>query len=183
MTPVEIQELRAVASRLQVSPVDLYKLIKFESGFDPVAKNPRSSARGILQFLDSTARDFGYSDSLDLVNKNPTVSSQLSIVESYLRQYAPFATKDELYMSVFYPAYRKMSTDTEFPESVRTANPGINKISDYVDLIDRQTVPADVATQLAGSPAPANTPNENQVFYFLLAGIALLTTVYLITKH
>ncbi|MGH3424362.1 MAG: transglycosylase SLT domain-containing protein, partial [Nocardioidaceae bacterium] len=37
----------------------LYQLLMSESGFDPHADNPKSSAHGIFQFLDSTRASYG----------------------------------------------------------------------------------------------------------------------------
>lgn len=134
--PEDLQTLNNTAARLGVAYQDLYNLIKFESGFNPQAKNPNSSARGLIQFIDSTAKSLGYKDSADLVSKHPTISSQLPVVEQYLKQFAPFSGKQSLYMSVFYPKYRNVSPDTPFPENVQKVNPGIKTPQDYMDKID-----------------------------------------------
>lgn len=36
------------------------ELVARESSFNPSAKNPNSSARGLFQFLDMTRKDFGW---------------------------------------------------------------------------------------------------------------------------
>jgi soluble lytic murein transglycosylase-like protein len=46
--------VNGIANRLGVSYNDLLRLIEFESGFKPDAKNPYSSARGLIQFTDAT---------------------------------------------------------------------------------------------------------------------------------
>lgn len=58
--------LKDVAADLGMSWEPLYKLINFESGWDPKARNPRSGARGLIQFMPSTARSMGYKGSLGL---------------------------------------------------------------------------------------------------------------------
>lgn len=136
ITPADLIALNDVAIRLNVTYADLFSLIMFESGFNPQAKNPRSSARGLIQFIDSTARSLGYTDSLDLVTKNPTIQQQLPLVEAYLKQYAPFNDKQDLYLSVFYPKYRRVDPGTVFPDTVQAANPGITTVRDYIDLVD-----------------------------------------------
>lgn len=138
LTPTDLQKLNEIAINLGVSYADLFNLINFESGFNPLAKNPNSSARGLIQFIDSTARDLGFNDSLDLVTKNPTIQQQLPIVEKYLMQYYPFDGKQSLYLSVFYPKYRNVSPETQFPDSVKRANPGINTPADYVAFVERK---------------------------------------------
>lgn len=128
--------LQAVAKNLGVSSVDLKRLIQFESGWNPAAKNPYSSARGLLQWTDKTAQSLGYTDSLDLVKKNPTITDQLTIVEKYLAQFKPFSSKQSLYLSVFYPAARNWNTSRLFPEAVRSVNPGVNTPGDYINLVE-----------------------------------------------
>jgi soluble lytic murein transglycosylase-like protein len=53
-------ELEKLASKLKVPVTSLDKLIMFESGWKPLAKNPYSGARGLIQFIPSTAASFGY---------------------------------------------------------------------------------------------------------------------------
>lgn len=136
LSSTEQATLQVISSRLGVNPDDLTKLIRFESGWNPLAKNPRSSARGLIQFIDSTAQKLGYNSSSDLVAKNPTIQDQLPLVERYLSQYKPFANKQALYMSVLYPSARNWPSTRLLPEIVRTANPGINTPADYVRKIE-----------------------------------------------
>lgn len=129
-----------VALRLGTRPEWLDALINFETRgtYSPSIKNPLSSARGLIQVIDSTARsDFGVADSLTLVTMYPDFDSQMeNVVYPYLAKYAPFGTKQELYMAVFYPAYRSVDPQTEFPASVQAVNPGIRKVQDYIDFVD-----------------------------------------------
>ena len=114
-----------------------FKLIKFESRNDPLAKNPKSSARGLIQFLDSTARELGFNSSLDLVSQYPTFQSQLSgPVLWYMQKFGKYRDKYDIAMAVFYPKYMGKSPDTLFPKNVRDANPGINTPRDYVSKIE-----------------------------------------------
>ena len=117
----------------------LAALIDFESKFNPQAANPRSSAKGLLQFTNNTAQNLGYSDSLDLITKNPTFAGQIkNAVIPYLKKFAPFENQQSLYMAVFYPAARKWPINTIFPSSVREANPGITTISDYINKVNNR---------------------------------------------
>lgn len=139
MKPLELKALSDISTSLGVNVDDLYSLINFESKWNYNVKNPRSSARGLLQFTDSTAKSLGYKDSLDLVTQNNSVESQLYFpVLQYLSQYKPFPTKQSLYMSVFYPAARKWPVNKEFPISVQNANPGIKTVKDYLDKVDNK---------------------------------------------
>ena len=133
----EINSIESGAKALNIPVTWLQNILRFESNFNPQAKNPYSSARGILQFIDSTSRDLGYKDSLDLVNKNPTVESQMqNAVIPYLSKYMPFKSSQSLYMSVFYPAARNWSSSTPFPEYVQKVNPGIVTVGDYVRKVE-----------------------------------------------
>jgi hypothetical protein len=58
-TPEE-NALLELASKIKVNADSLKKLINFESGWNPLAKNPYSGARGLIQFMPSTAASFGY---------------------------------------------------------------------------------------------------------------------------
>lgn len=49
----------AAAKRYGVDPDALLTLAEIESGFDPTRKNPRSSAGGLFQFIDSTWGQYG----------------------------------------------------------------------------------------------------------------------------
>jgi soluble lytic murein transglycosylase-like protein len=62
----EWSALKDTAADLGMSWEPLYKLINFESAWDPKAKNPASGARGLIQFMPSTARDMGYKGSLGI---------------------------------------------------------------------------------------------------------------------
>lgn len=129
--------LDLTAIQLQVDPDDLYRLIDFESGWNPRAKNPYSSAMGLIQFTDSTAYDLGFKNSSDLVNKNPTITDQLPIVKQYLMPFKPFYGKQSLYMAVFYPAARTWPLEKQFPSAVKAVNPGIDTVQSYIDKVDK----------------------------------------------
>lgn len=125
---------------LQIAdPAWLDALIAFETGgtFSPTIKNPNSSARGLIQIIDSSAQGIGYADSLDAVTQNPDFESQMeNVVIPYLAPYAPFPTKQSLYMAVFYPAYRDAPLFKRFPYHVRKVNPGIVTVKDYINKVD-----------------------------------------------
>jgi len=137
MTESELKALREVAASLGISQDVLWNLIQFESKWNPQAKNPNSSARGLIQFTDATARNLGYKDSLDLVTKNSSIESQLYFpVLKYLSQFKPFTSKQDLYMSVFYPVARKWPLSKTFPDTVQKSNPGIKTVQDYVNKVE-----------------------------------------------
>lgn len=145
------EKIKEVAARLSVPPSWLDSLIAFESGHNPQAVNPipynkhsvdaglepPKHARGLLQFIDASAQDLGFADSLDLVDRLPDYDSQMDgAVYPYLKRWGPYATQQSLYMAVFYPAYRKVSPLTVFSDSIQAVNPGIVTVQDYIDRVN-----------------------------------------------
>jgi hypothetical protein len=64
--PIAITEtITKAALRHGVDPVGLIKTAGIESHFNPSAKNPKSSAGGLFQFIDSTAKSYGLSNKYD----------------------------------------------------------------------------------------------------------------------
>jgi len=131
----------------------LYALIAFESGFNPLARNSNSGARGLIQIMPATARDmFGMSADA-LIDAFPDVESQIkNVVVPYLSHYKPFPTEQSLYMSVFYPAARSVPPDTTFRSLYQknagvnweqryntfvVQNPGILTVKDYINYVKR----------------------------------------------
>jgi hypothetical protein len=60
LTPQEWTSLKNVAATLNVPYDSLYRLINFESGWNPLATNPYSGARGLIQFMPDTAKWLGF---------------------------------------------------------------------------------------------------------------------------
>lgn len=132
----EKKALANTAAAVGTTPELLYRLILAESGWDPQAANPTSSARGLIQFIDSTAQDLGFDSSDALVEMFPDRVSQLEgPITTYLVQYGPFDSEQALYMAVFYPAAMDWPGDKEFPAWVQEANPGISTPADYVAFV------------------------------------------------
>lgn len=146
-----------LSTRLGIKdPNWLIDLVNFESGINPTAKNPFSSARGLIQFINSTARSLGYESSLDLVNKNPTVIGQLEgPVYEYLKQFDPYPTETSLYLSVFFPAARRYDPNTKFSkifqdiygsnweskyQTFEKANGSIRTPQDYIDYVKKKPI-------------------------------------------
>jgi hypothetical protein len=64
--PIAITDtITKAALRHGVDPTGLIKTAGIESHFNPNAKNPNSSAGGLFQFIDSTAKSYGLSNKYD----------------------------------------------------------------------------------------------------------------------
>lgn len=158
LSALDYQTFHSVANRLRIkNPEWLVDLVNFESGINPKARNlAGSSAKGLIQFMDSTARGMGYESSQDLINKHPTIKSQLEgPVYEYLKPYAPFATESQLYLAVFFPAARKYPPNTPFSEIYKNLygsnwqskynlfekqNPGVRSPQDYINYVKKKKV-------------------------------------------
>lgn len=149
LTPDNITALNKASDILGVyDPRWLRDLVYFETAgtFDPKIKNMGgSSGRGLIQFMDATARGMGYTGSQDLVNRYPDFNSQLlGPVVSYLKKYGPFTSEHQLYMAVFYPKARRYAANTPFKDIVTNyprfikANPGILTPAHYVALVKKK---------------------------------------------
>ncbi|WP_175868720.1 transglycosylase SLT domain-containing protein [Bartonella gabonensis] len=64
-SPSVDQAIRQAAARYGLPESYLYRVAQVESGGNPNARNPRSSAGGLYQFIDSTAKQYGLQDRFD----------------------------------------------------------------------------------------------------------------------
>jgi hypothetical protein len=101
--PDFIKKLNAISNELMIDPYHLLVVISFETGgtFRADIKNPNSSATGLIQFLESTARSLGTS-TRELAKMDEV--EQLDYVKKYLERH-DIRSGDfgDLYMSVLYP--------------------------------------------------------------------------------
>ena len=77
------EKLDIIAKNNEFSVDDLLSVIEKESGFDHTAKNPNSSATGLIQFMADTAKGLGTTtDALGSM----TVLDQLDYVDKYFQK-------------------------------------------------------------------------------------------------
>jgi hypothetical protein len=143
--------IEILAKRLNISAGDLYALINFETGgrMNPqvVNKSKTSSAKGLLQFTDGSAKKLldkngkRMKSSAHLIKEYSTIKDQLEIpnenskyggpVFQYLNMLAPFKSTEDLYMAVMHPASRKTLT---LPANISKQNAGIKTAKEFVSL-------------------------------------------------
>lgn len=139
-----------LATRLEIHTDSLWELINYETvgTMSPVAKNPISSAKGMIQFVDATARTLKdssgkkYKSSKDLIDRCSSQECQLAVPNSrnryggpvyqYLKRFGKLDTKQKLYMAVFHPKSMNKDINHKFSSSVKAVNPGISSVSDYI---------------------------------------------------
>jgi hypothetical protein len=95
--------VRQMGDSLNINPDWLMAVMGFETGytFDPTTSNPGSSATGLIQFIDRTARGLGTTTT---ALRRMTAVQQLDYVEKYFAQYASRITNlGDCYMAVLWP--------------------------------------------------------------------------------
>jgi len=136
LTPEQKQLLCTVAISLGLSPDALAARIAAESSWNPQAVNRITGDAGLIQIDDTNARALGFAGSADMVAKCPTIEAQLQgPVMGYLKPFMPYGGAQSLNMAIFAPAYRNADPSTVFPDYIRSVNPGINCVQDYVNFV------------------------------------------------
>lgn len=154
-------------------PNAIAAVIAFESGGDPTARNPRSSATGLIQFMPDTAKAMG--TSIRAI-RSMSALRQLDLVERYfvgaLAGHLP-AEVGDYYMATFMPALGGMPDETEVGHRgtpVYDQNAGLDWNADGIlDAGDvKQTFRRFFATSRPSAPidlaAPALAPPPRSLF-------------------
>lgn len=96
-----------VSKKLGVPSEWLLSQMEMESSMNPLARNVKSGARGLIQFLPSTAKGMGYKDADQLVALFPTIESQVAgPVFDYYKRGMPYSSFEDFLAYVFLPAAR-----------------------------------------------------------------------------
>ena len=96
------QKLITIADALGLDPDWISTVISIESRWNPRAKNPNSSASGLIQFIESTAKALGTTTA---AIRSMSTSEQLELVRRYLQPYARrIKSVGDTWLAVFYPA-------------------------------------------------------------------------------
>ena len=104
-----------IAELLNTDPDYLMQVMYFESRLDPAKKNPHSTATGLIQFLEATAKGLGTTTAK--LSKMSNVE-QLDYVYKHLYPFRGKLTSlVETYLSVFYPKAVGKPSDYVFPLS------------------------------------------------------------------
>ncbi|WP_231985542.1 baseplate hub protein [Pseudomonas vancouverensis] len=97
-------KVREISGNLSIDPNWLMAVMGFETGytFSPAARNPGSTATGLIQFVESTARSLGTSTA-QLARM--TAVRQLDYVEGYYRPYnGRIRNLGDAYLAVLWPS-------------------------------------------------------------------------------
>lgn len=163
VTPEFIKEVEAMAGRLGTRPEFIMATMSFETGgtFSPSVKNPTSSATGLIQFLDSTARGLG--TSTGELSRMSSVE-QLKYVEKYFQPFTGrLGTLEAVYTSVLSGSPKPDPNTTLFSagSNAYNSNRGLDLNGDGRITAGEATskVRDRISGELDGAPAPAPKPD------------------------
>lgn len=116
-----LDKVKDISKRLNCNYKDLLGVMNSESGINAKIKNPHGSATGLIQFVESTARELGTTTN-ELAQMSPV--KQLDYVEKYLKnakRMAGFSENEklsggQLYALIFLPGRAKrevLASNTE----------------------------------------------------------------------
>lgn len=99
------QDIIDVCGRQRIDPMNLLGVMMAESNVKANAKNPTSNASGLIQFLPSTLKHLGWTDSPEAFRRLDA-DEQLPYVEAHFKPYAHFGldTAARVYQVVFLPS-------------------------------------------------------------------------------
>jgi hypothetical protein len=115
--------LDAMAKRLGIPVEWICDVIYIESGFQPAIKNPNSSASGLIQFMEATAKGLGTTTAKIRAMSN---MQQIPLIERYFKGQIISAGKPkdwfDTYCLVFYPVWVKANDNATLAASAYSAN-------------------------------------------------------------
>lgn len=122
VTPEFLREVEGVAQRVGAQPEHLMAAMSFETGgsFASDVQNPRSSATGLIQFMDSTAKGLGTTTG-QLAQMTPT--EQLQYVEKYFEPYRGRLTDLESVYTTILAGSPHDANDVLFSQGERAFGP------------------------------------------------------------
>ena len=127
--PEFLAKVKQIAKRLNCNYRDLLGLMNSESGIRTDAKNPKGSATGLIQFIESTANELG-TTTAELRRMSPI--EQLDYVERYLAKAKANAgitgklTAGDLYALTFLPGRANRQVITTIGEVYYAKNTGLD---------------------------------------------------------
>lgn len=125
-------KVKQISTKLKVNPNFLMMVIFKETGgsFSPSIKNPSSSASGLIQFMEDTAKSLGTTTA---ALRAMSATEQLDYVYKYLKPFTGrLKTFRDVYLAVFYPSGIGRSSSWKFPSWVYKSNRGIDMNKDGV---------------------------------------------------
>jgi len=169
-----IEKVVSISEKLKIQPDWLMKVMYKETGgtFSPSIRNPKSTATGLIQFLEGTAKKLGTSTA-KLAKMNAI--EQLTYVYKYLSNFAgKMRSYADVYLAVFYPSALYWDDGKKFPQSIYSANKGIDTMKrGYITVSDFKS------WANGAKPPIAQKRNTTTGIFLLLAAAGI---VYIATR-
>lgn len=132
-----LDKVKQIAQRLNCDYKDLLGVMNAESGINAKARNRKSSATGLIQFMESTAKAMGTSTAA-LAAMSPV--QQLDYVEKCIKMSKKMAgipdsqrlSAGDLYALIFLPARAKQNVIARSGDNYYAANRGLDLNKDGV---------------------------------------------------
>ncbi|WP_148614395.1 peptidoglycan-binding domain-containing protein [Nocardioides rubriscoriae] len=147
VTPEFLRQVEAMSQRLGARPEHLMAAMSFETGgqFSSDVRNPRSSATGLIQFMDSTARGLGTTTG-ELARMTPT--EQLHYVERYFEPYrGRLGSLESVYTSIL-AGSPHAGDDALFTQGDRAYGPNRELDADHDGVITAAEATAHVRARM-----------------------------------
>lgn len=139
-SPEFIQKVNDISARINCDPRDLIAVMKSESGLNAQAKNPNSTATGLIQFMGDTAKSLGTTTAK---LRQMSDVEQLDYVEKYLaRTKAEKKLGDsklnsgQLYALVFMPSLANGGSLKNNGQDAFRLNKGLDMNKDNMITVD-----------------------------------------------
>ena len=98
-----IAKVQEISTKLGINPNWLMAIMNWESArtFSPSVKNPKSTATGLIQFMDFTAKDLG--TTVEQLARTSAVEQLDWVYKYYARYRSKLKSYTDLYLTTFYP--------------------------------------------------------------------------------
>jgi hypothetical protein len=132
VSPAFLDKVKLISTKLGINPSFLMMAMFKETGgtFSPSIKNPTSSATGLIQFMEATAKRLG------TTTAKLRAMSALDQLDFVYKYFLPFKGRlksfPDVYLAIFYPAGIGKSDSWRFPNWVYKANRGIDLNKDGI---------------------------------------------------
>lgn len=104
-----VAKMQSIADDIHVDPNWLLAVMQLESGIDPAARNPKSDATGLIQFMPETAQRLGTSVA---ALREMSDDEQLDWVHAFYRRWSGnLHSVGDVYLATFWPAAVSLPDD------------------------------------------------------------------------
>lgn len=178
------EKVIAIGEDIGVPPSGLMVVMNNESGLNHRIKNPTSTATGLIQFTEATAKDLGTTTAALKAMSNV---EQLDYVKEYFTKYGyndRINDVGDTYLAVFYPLALYKDDDWEFPKWAVDANKifDVNKdgkltkaeFKQYVDQKYGAMIPKEETEEFA------QKKNIKRTIIIITIAVVIFTIGYLI---